>query len=215
MSKKPPGYELTNNPHGFIQFGPHTVGGNAKTGSYQLREGTNKREVSYGESLQSDDDNFTLGTAGGYYLNTLQNGNKIEVTPGKNEEVCGYRIDSQQKGAIAKALVAKQGDIHIVAENGSIHLKAKNIFIESSGSDNNGVVNIAANGAITVTSGERVFLGGTKICIRGQSGIDLATEAFVKVLGQIKESQPLSPLSFLNPAQLMDSLIQELTNTCR
>lgn len=200
MSKKPPGFELTNNPHGFIQFGPHSIDGDASKLS---------------DTLQSDDDNFTLGTAGGYYLNTLQNGNKIEVTPGKNEEVCGYRIDSQKKGAIAKALVAKQGDIHIVAENGSIHLKAKNIFIESSGADNEGVVNISANGAVTVTSGERLMIGGTKICIRGQSAIDLTTEGFVKVLGEIKESQPLSPLSFMNPSQLMDALIQELTNTCR
>lgn len=188
MADNKPGYELTNNPHGLITFGPHEKG-----------EGSD----------------LTIATKGGYYLNTNENGNSIQVTPEKNDEVCGHRLDPNVSGLIAKSLVAKQGDIHIIAEQGNIHLKAKNLFIETQGDSPNGNVNINANGSVTVVSGERIYLGGAKVCLRAQAAFDIVTSGFVKVLGTIKQTPRLSPISFLNPAAALESILQELANTCK
>lgn len=193
--KKPPGHEISNNFYGFLKYGPHD---------------------------KNEDTSLTMAAKGGYRFITNENGNSQVVCAGRSEEVVGYNWEKQfgneevPRETIAKAIVAKNGDIVIDAENGYVKIKAKGIFIESSSSKSGqGNINIAANGPITIASNDKVTLGGCTLCLRGQSGIDLATQGLVKVVGELTEVKPFSVLSFLDPAAGLTSLIQNLLLTCK
>lgn len=197
--KKIPPCLVTDNLHGSLQFGPLKLKG------------------------KDDNTHFHLCTTSGYNVHALSNGNVATRIPGSSIEICGDDFAGQYGGEITnvpknnlgKVIYADNGDIHIIANSGNIHLKGRSVFIEAEGPGTEGNINIAANGPITIASNDRVIIGAGSLCLRGQSGIDIATQGLVKVLGEIQETKPFSILSFLDPAAGLTSLIQNLATTCK
>jgi len=189
--KRSPEYTITDNPHGIMFFGP-------ANSSDKADEGTQ----------------FQLSTSGGYWEHHNENGNSSQRVPGRYDEICGDDIDISLKENIAKSIVAKQGDICIVSENGNIKLKANNIYIETTGSKNNGVFQVAANGQITIATGDGVVIAaGKRVCLRGQAGIDIASNHVIKMLGEMSYDGPLSSLPFL--PKPVSELIQGILESCK
>jgi hypothetical protein len=189
--KRSPEYKITDNPHGIMFFGP----GNS---SDKADEGTQ----------------FQLSTSGGYWEHHNENGNSCQRVPGRYDEICGDGLDTSVSECIAKSIVAKQGDICIVSENGNIKLKAKNIYIEATGAKNNGVFQVAANGQITIATGDGVVISaGKKLCLRGQSGVDIASTHMIKMLGNMAYGSPLSTLPFL--PKTVSNLIEGILESCK
>lgn len=189
--KRSPEYTITDNPHGIMFFGPANSSDNADEGTQ-----------------------FQLSTSGGYWEHHNQNGNSCQRVPGRYDEICGDGIDVSLNENIAKSIVAKQGDICIVSENGNIKLKAKNIYIETTGSKNNGVFQVAANGQVTIATGDGVVIAaGKRVCLRGQAGVDIASNHIIKLLGKMSYGSPLSSLLFL-PKPVKD-LIDGILESCK
>lgn len=187
---RPPEYKVADNPHGIMFFGP-------------------------GGPINKPDDGseFTLSTTGGYIEHSNKNGNTTIRVPQRFDEICGDQLDGSQKENIAKSIVARNGDICIIADNGNIKLKAKNIFIETTGSKNNGTFQVKANGQITIATGDNIVISGTKLCLSGQAGVDIATSHMIKMLGVMSYGSPLSALPFL-PSVFSD-LVQGILESCK
>lgn len=166
-----PRYILTDNPHGLILFGPENPKGEPDSGT-----------------------EITIASKAGYVERHYMNGNSHTLTPGKDEETVGLDINPEASEEIAKSIVAKNGDICIVAENGNIKLKAKNIYIEAEGSSNNGAFLLNANGPAVISSTDNLVLAGSKVCLRGQTGVDIVSSHMIKMLGVMSYGSPLSSL---------------------
>jgi hypothetical protein len=170
---------LSDNPHGIMFFGP---GGRDDDGAQ-----------------------YTLATTSGSMVHYNKNGSKAEIVRTSSYEICGDDFAKNrttlEDEIIAKAIIAENGDIILNAQEGNIKLLAKNIWIEANGEGNNGVFYVNANGQIQISSSDQLVLSGSKVCIRGQAGIDLASDHFINVLGELKSGSPLSSLigSFLPP----------------
>ena len=184
---------LSDNPHGIMFFGP---GG-------------------------EDDDGAqcTLATSSGSMVHYNKNGSKTELIRTKSHEICGDDLvkdrKTLEKEVIAKSIVAKNGDIVLHAQNGNIKLLAKNIWIETNGDGNDGVFYVNANGQIQISSSDQFVLSGSKVCMRGQAGIDLVSDHFINVLGELKSGSPLSSLigTFV-PPQFAD-LLKGIQASCK
>jgi len=184
---------ISDNPHGIMFFGP---GG-------------------------TDDDGaqYTLATSSGSMVHYNKNGSKIELVRTKSCEIVGDDLAKDRKTleneVIAKSITAKNGDIVFNAQNGNIKLLAKNIWIETNGDGKNGVFYVNANGQIQISSSDQLVLSGSKICIRGQAGIDLATDHFINLLGEVGSGSPLSSLlgAFI-PAPFAD-LLKGIHASCK
>jgi hypothetical protein len=185
-----PEYTVTNNPHGVMFFGPGGANNKPDEGS-----------------------EFTLVTKGGYIEHSNENGNTTIRVPQRFDEICGDQLDGSQKENIAKSIVARNGDICITSVNGNIKLKAKNIFIETNGPKNNGTFQVSANGQITLATGDNIVISGTKLCLSGQAGVDIASNHMIKMLGEMSYGSPLSSLPFL-PGPVSD-LIQGILESCK
>jgi hypothetical protein len=184
---------LGDNPHGIMFFGP---GG-------------------------EDDDGgqLTFGVSSGSMVHYNKNGSKAEVVRTSSHEHCGDDLvkdrTTPEDEVIAKSIVAHNGDIVLHAQNGNIKLLAKNIWIETNGDGNNGVFYVNANGQIQISSSDQLVLSGSKVCMRGQAGIDLVSDHFINVLGELKSGSPLSSLigTFV-PPQFAD-LLKGIQASCK
>jgi hypothetical protein len=184
---------LGDNPHGIMFFGP---GGEDEDGSQ-----------------------LTFGVSAGSMVHYNKNGSKAEVVRTSSHEHCGDDLVKGRKNSedevIAKSIIAHNGDIVLNAKEGNIKLLAKNIWIETNGDGNNGVFYVNANGQIQISSSDQLVLSGSKVCMRGQAGIDMVTDHFVNVLGQLKQGSPLSSLigTFV-PAPFAD-LLKGIQASCK
>lgn len=184
---------LSDNPHGIMFFGP---GGRDDDGAQ-----------------------YTMATSSGSMVHYNKNGSKAEIVRTSSYEICGDDFvkdrKTLEKEAIAKAIIAENGDIVLNAQQGNIKLLAKNIWIEANGDGKNGVFYVNANGQIQISSSDQLVLSGSKVCIRGQAGIDLASDHFINVLGELKSGSPLSSLigTFLPP--LFADLLKGIHASCK
>ena len=171
-----PEHVVTDNPHGGMIYGP-------------INDENNDDGTRYVQTVK-----------GGHTILVNENGNKLDHTPGTHNELCGTDLvkgkntDAPDE-AVAKAIVARHGDIVMVAEHGNIKLKAENIWIETGGTENKGNFLVKSNGHIAMTAGEKATFAGTKICMIGKDNITLTSEGdIIQLCDQIQKSSPLSSI---------------------
>jgi hypothetical protein len=187
-AKRIPEVIVSDNPYGVMFFGP---GG--PTGLDDLSE-------------------YTMCTDSGHYRQANANGNAVSRTPGRHDELCGDRLGNEREN-IAKSITAKNGDICITAENGNIKLKAKNIWIETTGSGNEGAFHVSSNGQIIIASTDNMVLSSSKLCLRGESGIDIVSSHYIRFIGVLQKGSPFSSIIGL-PGPL-NSLLEGIINSCK
>jgi len=191
-----PDHTVTENPHGAIVYGPITP------------------------ENKDDGTRYLQTIEGGHGVWANKNGNITTITPGQNSEICGRGLvqgknTDATSEAVAKAIVARQGDIVITAEQGNIKLKAKNIWIESSGSKSAGNFHVNANGHINLTAGEKVTIGGTKLCMIGKENISLSSDGFINAICEkFNEAPPFSGIFSLFSGMSMQTLITVASSEC-
>jgi len=165
-AKSAPDYIIANNPHAAIVCGPV-----------------------HPESIDDKRD-LTIATSSRTEVIYGKNGNKIEHIQGYSAETCGHNVDGEQKGAVAKAILAENGDICLTAESGDIRLKAKNLYVEIIGEDNKGNIVMQSNGQVNISAGDDVKIAGGDICIKGEKSINLRTNFQVRVVGKFTTMKP-------------------------
>jgi len=186
--KRPPEYIVTDNAHGTMFFGPG--------GPKEADDGTE-----YRFSVKS---NSTL--------KYTSDGGKTEHIQGKNIITCGHNLgqgrDKSEEEDIGYGVYCENGDIVFSAPSGNVKILAKNIYIESRGPDtDNGAFLLKANGGVTIDSGEQLTLSGTKVCVRGEAEVNIVTDHFINMVGEIIQGgSPFS--SLLN--SILPSVITDL-----
>ena len=187
---------VTENPHGVLCFGP------------------------IGPEDKDDNNGMFLSVDGGYTQLCNKNGNRSEIVPGKSEELCGTQLvqgDQQEppEGAIAKHIVARNGDICITAENGNIKFKAKNIYVECIGAGNDGSFLLKANDHITMTAGEQITISGSKLCMLSSDSITLNAQGFLNLFcADVVKSSPLNVVAKLLTGDIIGGFIDTVRKTC-
>lgn len=197
--QRPPEYIISDNPHGVMFFGP---GGPKKA---------------------DDGTEFRLAVASNSTCKYTSTGAKVEHIQGPYNITCGHNLKKEgqvvaSKEAIAYSIVAENGDLIFTAPSGNIKFLAKNIFIETRGHNSkDGAFLLKSNGGIVIDSGEQLTLTGTKVCIKGAGEINLVTDHFINIVGDIqKGGSPLS--SILKSAgipSIFADLITGVTETCK
>ena len=189
-----PQHTVTENPYGNIAYGPM--------------------------STEEDDDGtrYVQTIAGDHITWANKNGNKTTITPGTSGEICGTELVKGKNTkttdeSVAKAIIARKGDIVITAEHGNIKLKAKNIWIETSDEAPGGNFNVNANGHIDLTAGEKVTIAGTKLCLIGKANLTLFCNNTINLISQeVKESNPFSLISLImsgGPVQIISKILSK------
>ena len=191
-----PEHVVTDNPHGGMIYGP-------------INDENNDDGTRYVQTVK-----------GGHTILVNENGNKLDHTPGTHNELCGTDLvkgkntDAPDE-AVAKAIVARHGDIVMVAEHGNIKLKAENIWIETGGTENKGTFLVKSNGHIAMTAGEKATFAGTKICMIGKDNITLTSEGdIIQLCDQIQKSSPLSSIFSIFTNMSLASLLRLVNQEC-
>ena len=191
-----PEHVVTDNPHGGMIYGP-------------INDENNDDGTRYVQTVK-----------GGHTILVNENGNKLDHTPGTHNELCGTDLvkgkntDAPDE-AVAKAIVARHGDIVMVAEHGNIKLKAENIWIETGGTENKGNFLVKSNGHIAMTAGEKATFAGTKICMIGKDNITLTSEGdIIQLCDQIQKSSPLSTIFSIFTNMSLASLLRLVNQEC-
>ena len=157
--------------------------------------------IAYGPMSTEDNDDgtrYVQTIAGDHITWANKNGNKTTITPGTSGEICGTELVKGKNTkttdeSVAKAIIARKGDIVITAEHGNIKLKAKNIWIEATDEAPGGNFNVNANGHIDLTAGEKVTIAGTKLCLIGKANLTLFSNHTINLIShEVKESNPFS-----------------------
>lgn len=160
MTRKSPPVKTADNDYGIMFWGPP------------------------GPESLDDGNDLTLATKSNHIMRFCESGNSSFVTPKCNTENVGKNLNpSTQDGkeVPAKQILAHNGDIVFIAENGNIKLKAKNIWIETTDGDPGGNFMVSSSGYISMVSGEQTRIIGSKVCIRGECGVDIAgTDVIIK-----------------------------------
>ena len=152
-----PEHVVTDNPHGGMVYGPVS------------------------DENNDDGTRYLQTVKGGHTIIVNENGNKLDHTPGTHNELCGTKLNKSNNNtdppneSVAKAIVARHGDIVIVAEHGNIKLKAQNIWVETTDKDRGGNFLVNSNGHIGLTAGQKVTLGATKMCMIAKENITLTS----------------------------------------
>ncbi len=176
---KAPDYTVASNPHCMIHCGP--IG---------PESGDDRRDLTIVTSANSE---MVYG----------KNGNKSEHITGAYSEVSGHQIDPEQRDAVARAIIAKNGDIILIAESGNIRMRARNIFMEAIDGNETvdgenqkmGNVNIYANGQCTIATGDEIRLAAGNICA-------VASKAF-NFAGDFKHAGKMAAGGALDSASLI------------
>ena len=191
-----PEHVVTDNPHGGMIYGP-------------INDENNDDGTRYVQTVK-----------GGHTILVNENGNKLDHTPGTHNELCGTDLvkgkntDASDE-AVAKAIVARHGDIVMIAEHGNIKLKAENIWIETGGTENKGNFLVKSNGHIAMTAGEKATFAGTKICMIGKDNITLTSEGdIIQLCDQIQKSSPLSSIFSIFTNMSLASLLRLVNQEC-
>jgi len=196
-----PEYVLADNPHGRVAFGPIAP--------------------------ENKDDNTAMVVAlkGGHFTTYNKDGNKGEIVPGASHEHCGSSLvqgenTTASNEEVSKSITAHQGDIVIVAEEGNIKLKAKNIWIETTGSGNDGSFMVKANDHITMTAGEQMTLGGAKVCMLSSDTISLNSKGplwfLCSDIHKKSADNPIMKILLQGPAAFtIESFIDAIRKTCK
>lgn len=192
MAEKAPDYTVTNNPHALIHCGPIAADD----------EGDDGRDL-------------TIGTSKNCQVVYYKSGNKDEHIQRSSNEICGHEIDSTQTGAVAKSIIAKNGDIALIAEGGNIRLKAKNIYIETSGDQGQGNFMVSANGLIALGTGHEFRATGGRMCFISEGTMNFAGNVVIN--GDLSKSSALSTASFVSSllAGNWADVITSISNTCK
>ena len=140
-TKTIPPYQVADNPHALIHCGPV-----------------------FKESLDDERD-LTVATSGGSGVVFYKDGRKVEIVEGASHENVGHNKDTSKKDAVAKAIVARNGDIHLVAEQGDVCIKAKNIYFEAMGDSPNGTFQILSNGPMTIACQQHLKCAAGAMCV--------------------------------------------------
>ena len=191
-----PEHVVTDNPHGGMIYGP-------------INDENNDDGTRYVQTVK-----------GGHTILVNENGNKLDHTPGTHNELCGTDLGNGKNTdasdeAVAKAIVARHGDIVMVAEHGNIKLKAENIWIETGGTENKGNFLVKSNGHIAMTAGEKATFAGTKICMIGKDNITLTSEGdIIQLCDQIQKSSPLSSIFSIFTNMSLASLLRLVNQEC-
>lgn len=160
MTRKAPPVKTADNDYGIMFWGPP------------------------GPESLDDGNDLTIATKSNHMMRFCESGNSVFIAPKCNTEAVGYNLKpSTQDGkeVPAKQILAHNGDIVFIAENGNIKLKAKNIWIETTDGDPGGNFMVSANGYINMVSGEQTRIMGSKVCIRGECGVDISgTDVVIK-----------------------------------
>jgi hypothetical protein len=164
MAKKPPSVKTADNQYGAIFWGPP------------------------GPESMDDGRDLTIATKSNHSMTFCESGNSVYITPKCNTEYVGHNIDrtKEPKETPAKQILAENGDIVFIAENGNIKLKARNIYIETTGADPAGNFLVSSNGYITLAAGEQTRIAGSKVCIRGDGGVDIGSASYIMFRGAFK-----------------------------
>jgi hypothetical protein len=151
MTKKAPPLKISDTDYGIMFWGPP------------------------GPESKDDGRDLTISTKSNHSMQFCESGNSSFVTPKCNTENVGANITESKDGkeAPAKQILAENGDIVFIAQNGNIRLKAKNIWIETSDEEPGGNFLVSSNGYISLASGEQTRIMGSKVCIRGECGVDI------------------------------------------
>ena len=195
----PPEVIISDNQYGTIIMGP--VGEQDKVGE---DIDTNKIEM-----LKS-----------GYCQIHSLTGSNTQIVPGSSHEIVGIGLaqgrNESESEAIAKSIVAENGDIVLNAENGNIKLKAKNIYIETLGDKSDGSILIRANDHIIMRADEQLNLAGGKVCVTSADSITLNAKGYLRLLcADIIQGSPLSGvLGVFVPGPVAD-LITDIVETCK
>lgn len=195
----PPEVIISDNQYGTIIMGP--VGEQDKVGE---DIDTNKIEM-----LKS-----------GYCQIHSLNGSNTQIVPGSSHEIVGIGLaqgrNESESEAIAKSIVAENGDIVLNAENGNIKLKAKNIYIETVGDKSDGSILIRANDHIIMRADEQLNLAGGKVCVTSADSITLNAKGYLRLLcADVIQGSPLSGiLGTFVPGPVAD-LITDIVETCK
>lgn len=197
--QRPPEYIVADNPHGVCFFGPG------------------------GPKDADDGTEFRLAVASNSTCKYTSNGAKVEHIQGPYYITCGKNLKKNDqvigpKEAIAYAIVAENGDLVFSAPSGNIKFLAQNIFVETRGhKSTDGAFLLKANGGVVIDSGEQLTLTGTKVCIKGAGEVNLVTDHFINIVGDVqKGGSPLS--SILKSAgipSIFADVISGVTETCK
>lgn len=187
--KRPPEYIVTDNAHGTMFFGP---GGPPST---------------------DDGAEFRLAVKSNSTLKYTNDGGKTEHIQGKNIVTCGHNLgkgrNKSEDEDIGYGVYCENGDIVFSAPTGNVKILAKNIYIETRGADTeNGAFLLKSNGGVTIDSGEQLTLSGTKVCVRGEAEVNIVTDHFINMVGEIVQGgSPFSPLlNSILPSVITDVL---------
>jgi len=188
---------VTDNPHGAMVYGP------------------------IGTEENDDGTRYVQTVKGGHTLIVNENGNKLDHTPGTHNELCGTNLvkgtsnTNAPNEAVAKAIVARHGDIVMVAEHGNIKLKAENIWIETSSTGNKGNFLVNANGHIAMTAGQKATFAGTKICMIGRDNITLSSVGSIDAFcSDLNKSSPLNSIVDIFQNMSLASLLKLVDKDC-
>lgn len=193
MAEPTPDYTIANNPHILLHCGD--VG-----------------SESDGETNQRD---LTMVTSSGCQTIYGKSGNKIQHIQGYSGEICGHALDPTQKGGVAKAVVAKSGDIVLIAESGNIRMKAKNIYIETEGDQGEGNFMVAANGEVRLATGGEFRVAAGRMCIVTEGNMNFVGDMMVS--GAFNKGSAVASAGFLNSilAGNWASILTSLSQTCK
>jgi len=170
-----------------------------------------------GESL---DTNMVVSLKGGQNQTYTLGGNKGEIVPGQSHEIVGTELDKgrndSESEAIAKSIIAENGDIVINAENGNIKLKAKNIYIEAQGEKNDGSILVKANDHIIIRAEEQINVAGGKVCISSADSITLNANGYLRTLySDIIQSSPYNVNLQTFSIDETKKLIKSIVDNCK
>ncbi len=195
--QRPPEYIVYDGAHGSMFFGP---GGPADT---------------------DDGKELTVACASQSYFSYNKNGGKTEHIQGRNIVSCGHNLDKGRDKSededISYGVYCENGDLVLCAPSGNVKILARNIYIESRGFDtDDGAFLLKANGGITIDSGEQLTLSGTKVCVRGQAEINLTTDHFINIVGEIQQGgSPLSELLGAFIPSVFADLLKGVGQSCK
>ncbi len=182
-TKTIPPYQIADNPHALIHCGPV-----------------------FKESLDDERD-LTVATSGGSGVVFYKDGRKVEIIEGASHENVGHNKDTEKKDAVAKAIVARNGDIHHVAEQGDVCIKAKNIYFEAMGDSPNGTFHILSNGPMTIACQQHLKCAAGAMCVVSAKSLDI--NAQVNIAGgltKMKDPDLFSLASNFSWAALMKAI---------
>ena len=190
-TKQAPDYTVTNNPHCLIHCGP------------------------IGADDVDDQRDLTINTSTNCQVIYSKSGNKAEHVQGYCAETFGHDIDPDQDDAVAKATLAKNGDILLVAEAGSIRMKARNIYMETFDGDNgHGKIMGVANGLIQFTTGDEFRMAAGKACLVAKD--KFVMNGNITHNGEANMGNPLGKSSIFKSIQAGNwaSIIDAMVKSC-